>query len=59
VSAKYLRAVPTDPFTNSSDTWQIVLSEIDVANPSAVPGIFDVKSGSDRTALDGSLYADW
>jgi hypothetical protein len=23
------------------------------------PGIFDVRSGSDKTALDGTPYADW
>jgi general secretion pathway protein G len=23
------------------------------------PGIFDVKSGSDKTGLDGTPYADW
>ncbi len=59
VSAKYLRAVPNDPFTNSSETWQTTLSEIDPANPSATPGVFDVKSGSERTALDGTPYASW
>lgn len=59
VSGRYLRAIPADPFTNSSDTWQTTLSEISAANPSAQPGIFDVKSGSDRTAMDGTLYANW
>ena len=59
VSAKYLRAVPNDPFTNSSETWQTTMSEVDPANPSAVPGVFDVKSGSERTALDGTPYANW
>jgi general secretion pathway protein G len=59
VSAKYLRAVPVDPFTNSVDSWQTTLSEVDPANPSATPGVFDVKSGSDRMALDGTLYANW
>jgi general secretion pathway protein G len=59
VSQKYLRAIPMDPFTNSASTWQTVMSEIDPANPSATPGVFDVKSGSDGTALDGTRYADW
>ena len=59
VSAKYLRAVPNDPFTNSSETWQTTMSEVDPGNPSAVPGVFDVKSGSERTALDGTPYASW
>lgn len=59
VTEKYLRAIPVDPFTNSSTTWQTVMSEIDPANPSAQPGVFDVKSGSERTSLDGTRYADW
>ena len=59
VSDGYLRRVPEDPFTASPDTWQTQPAEIDAANPAAAPGIFDVKSGSDATALDGSRYADW
>ena len=59
VSEKYLRALPVDPFTNSADTWQTTLSEGDPSNPSAQPGIYNVKSGSDRTAINGTLYADW
>src|SRR5262245_49519664 len=55
VSEKYLRTVPVDPITQSPDTWQITMSELDPANPSAMPGVYDVKSGSDRTALDGTL----
>jgi general secretion pathway protein G len=59
VSEGYLRRIPIDPFTDSADTWQTVLAEPDPNNPTAESGIFDVKSGSDRTALDGSKYADW
>ena len=46
-------------FTKSTDTWQTILSEPDPGNPSAEIGIFDVKSGSDRTAIDGTRYAEW
>jgi general secretion pathway protein G len=59
VSAGYLRKVPEDPFTNNNSTWQTVQSEPDASNPTAGPGVYDVKSGSDATALDGSRYADW
>ena len=59
VTDKYLRAIPVDPFTNSAETWQTVMSEPDAANPSAQPGIYDVKSGSDRPAMDGTQYSDW
>jgi general secretion pathway protein G len=59
VSAGYLRKVPDDPFTMSASTWQTVASEPDPTNPNAPPGVYDVKSGADATALDGTKYADW
>ncbi len=59
VSSGYLRKVPDDPFTTSASTWQTVASEPDPNNPNAPPGVYDVKSGSDGTALDGTKYADW
>jgi general secretion pathway protein G len=55
----YLRKLPDDPFTKSSTTWQSVPAEPDPNSPTAEPGVYDVKSGSDGTALDGSRYADW
>ena len=59
VSDGYMRKVPDDPFTNSSASWQTTPAEIDATNPTAEPGIFDVKSGSEQTALDGSKYSEW
>ncbi len=59
VTDGYLRAVPKDPFTNSADTWQQVPSEPDPNNPTAQTGIYDIKSGSDATAIDGTAYAEW
>jgi len=59
VLGRYLRAIPVDPFTNSAGTWQTTISDINAADFSAQPGVFDVQSGSDRTAMDGSQYADW
>ena len=59
VTEKYLREIPKDPMTNSADTWTTVPAEVDAANPAAEPGVYDVKSGSDGTSLDGSKYADW
>ena len=58
-SAGYLRKIPEDPFTHSADTWQPVQAEPDPNNPAADIGIFDVKSGSDLTALDGTKYVEW
>ena len=59
VSEKYVRAIPVDPFTGSTETWQTVMSEPDPLNPSAQPGVYDVKSGYEGTALDGTKYSDW
>lgn len=59
VSEGYLREVPKDPFTDSAETWVTVPAEPDPSNPAAEPGIEDVKSGAEGTALDGSRYADW
>jgi len=59
VSEHYLRAVPEDPFTRSSSTWQTVPAEPDPNNPTAEAGVYDVKSGADGTALDGTKYSDW
>lgn len=59
VTDGYLREVPKDPITASADTWQTVAAEPDPQNPSAEPGIYDVKSGSEGTAIDGTAYADW
>jgi general secretion pathway protein G len=59
VAEKYMRAVPVDPFTGSADTWQTIQSEPDPRNPTADIGIYDVRSGSTATSLDGTPYAEW
>ncbi len=59
VSDGYMRKIPEDPITKSADTWQTEPAEPDPTNPSAEPGIYNVKSGATGTALDGSSYANW
>jgi len=59
VEEKYIRNIPPDPFTKSTTTWQTEMSEPDAGNPSAEIGVYNVKSGSERTALDGTRYAEW
>ena len=54
VTKKYLRAVPVDPITGSAETWVLVAPE------DQAPGkVYDVKSGAQGTAYDGSHYVDW
>jgi general secretion pathway protein G len=55
----YMREVPRDPFTDSAETWATTPADPDPSNPNAQPGIYNVKSGSERTAIDGTPYSDW
>ncbi len=52
VSAGYLRAIPKDPFTNSSSSWQEIIEPTE-------GGIFDVYSGSDLVGTNGTPYNKW
>jgi general secretion pathway protein G len=54
-----MRKIPEDPFTGTTDSWQTTPAEPDPANPTAEPGIYDVKSGAQGTGLDGTAYAEW
>lgn len=59
VSDGYMRKIPEDPFTGTAETWQTTPAEPDPANPSAEPGIYDVKSGAEGTGLNGTAYTEW
>jgi general secretion pathway protein G len=59
VSEHYLRGAPLDPMTQSTSSWTTVPADPDPNNPNATVGIYDVKSGAQGTALDGSRYSDW
>ncbi len=59
VTERYLRSIPTDPITDSPDTWQTTQADTEPGMLSTQAGIYNVKSGSPDTALDGSRYADW
>jgi len=54
VSSKYLRSMPVDPMTGSNATW--------VGIPPAQPemgGVYDVRSGAQGVARDGTEYQKW
>jgi general secretion pathway protein G len=56
----YLRVVPVDPMTGTNDTWQVVMEDFSQSVDQSEPGIFDVKSGSDKTSpLEGTPYSEW
>lgn len=61
VDEEYLYKIPVDPITKLTSTWievQEVLTDEDVI-AGVQAGISDVKSGSEKTALDGTLYNTW
>jgi general secretion pathway protein G len=54
VNSKYLRSMPVDPITDSNATW--------VSIPPDLPemgGVYDVKSGAQGIARDGTEYQSW
>jgi general secretion pathway protein G len=61
VEEKYIRAIPVDPITNSATTWVEVREtpSPDEITPPENIGVVDVKSGSDKKALDNTLYNTW
>jgi general secretion pathway protein G len=59
VSDGYLRTVPVDPITGSDQSWRITMEDATTSVNQTEPGIFDVQSGSDKTSLEGTPYAEW
>jgi general secretion pathway protein G len=58
VEAGYLRKMPEDPFTRSSD-WTPVEAEPDPDRPGEPAGVYDVKSASELLSLAGTPYNEW
>ena len=58
VTEGYLREVPIDPITGSNSTWRLIMEDASQSVDQSEPGIFDVRSGSDKTGLDGRPYSD-
>jgi general secretion pathway protein G len=59
VSEGYLQKVPIDPMTGSNQGWRIIMEDASQSVSQSEPGIFDVRSSSDKMGLDGTAYADW
>lgn len=53
-SRKYLRNIARDPMTESAKTWRVIAPE----NPEK-SGVYDVKSGAEGKARDGTAFKDW
>ncbi len=58
VSSKYLRGVPTDPFTRESE-WDCLPPEATEEGELAEGGCYDFRSLSDLVGLNGIPYSEW
>lgn len=58
VSEGYLRQIPVDPMTAQPD-WQVVMEDAISSVNQTEPGIFDVRSKSDKKSLEGTAYNEW
>jgi general secretion pathway protein G len=55
----YLRQIPIDPMTGSDKTWVVIMEDALTSVDQTEPGIYDVRSGSDRISLEGTPYSEW
>ncbi len=58
-TAGYLKEIPIDPITGDRGTWRTAPEESNAILDQDAPGIGEVHSGSQKTALDGTHYAEW
>lgn len=59
VDAGYLRSMPEDPITESTETWEVELAPWEMVDEGDVAGIWDVRSGAEGVGLDGTPYSEW
>ena len=58
VSEGYLRQIPMDPITGEAD-WNTIQEDAITSVNQTEPGIFDVRSKSDKKSLEGTAYNEW
>jgi general secretion pathway protein G len=54
VNARYLRNIPADPITGTTDQWVM-----EASTEAGQPGMRDVHSNAPGNAKDGTTYASW
>ena len=59
VQEGYLKRLPADPMTHSSQSWTTNMGDALHSVDQTDPGIDDVHSGSDETGSDGQPYSAW
>jgi general secretion pathway protein G len=59
VQSGYLKSIPKDPMTNSTDSWVTATDDTLESVDESDPGVDDVHSGSELTGSDGQPYSTW
>jgi general secretion pathway protein G len=54
VSSRYLRSLPSDPFTGDASSWLIIPPD-----SAEKGGVSDIRSAAPGNARDGSAFKDW
>ena len=55
----YLRQMPFDPIVGNNTSWKVIMEDGASSANQTEPGIFDVKSSSPKTSLEGTPYSEW
>lgn len=55
----YLRQIPLDPIAGNNSSWKVIMEDASSSASQSEPGIFDVRSGSEKTSLEGTPYSEW
>jgi general secretion pathway protein G len=59
VKEGYLRQIPLDPIVGNNTSWKIIMEDASASASQSEPGIFDVRSASEKTSLEGTPYSEW
>jgi general secretion pathway protein G len=59
VSDGYMRQIPVDPITGTADSWKVIMEDASNTVNQSEPGIYDVRSSSDKISLEGTPYSEW
>jgi general secretion pathway protein G len=55
IYGQYLRAIPDDPITQNAGTWIVTPP----SDPNARGSVYNIHSGAEGEASDGSMYVQW
>lgn len=55
IYGQYLRAIPDDPITESAGTWIVTPP----SDPNARGSVYNIHSGAEGVASDGSMFVQW